>query len=54
MCKYCEGDNLKRINLMTDKKFNPVCIWDNKLFIDDGEGDTEMEINYCPMCGRKL
>jgi hypothetical protein len=24
------------------------------LFIDDGEGDTEMEINYCPMCGRKL
>lgn len=54
MCRYCEGDNQLRDNIMVDSKFNPVCIWDdNKLIIDDGL-TAETEIIFCPMCGRKL
>lgn len=54
-CPYCELDNEYRENLMHDVNDNCVCIWDDKLFIDDGEIEhNKVKINYCPMCGRKL
>ena len=56
MCKYCEGDNQNRKNL-GDTNFNPIYIWSkyekSYLLIDDGKTDL-IDINYCPMCGRKL
>lgn len=57
MCKYCEGDNQEKENIMITENFAPVCIWEENgkyyLLIDQGENDME-EINYCPKCGRKL
>lgn len=52
MCEYCK--NKEKISEYIDK---------NKIYIDEGElnittssGDItySVDINYCPMCGRKL
>lgn len=68
MCEYCEGDeflaNNREYNFPTDT-YNGFEVWleDNKLSIYacldkakavTASGSVEIEINYCPMCGRKL
>lgn len=65
MCKYCENANNKleiysdiglRASIET-KRGNPyIEIWGS---LDGGyfgyaDIDSEIEINYCPICGRKL
>ena len=60
MCKYCESDY--EVNLLSAKENDAdVKMFKNRIwlkaysFIDDPLNDyEEIEINYCPMCGRKL
>lgn len=53
MCKYCEkGCDIKDIDYMPIGK-----ILNNKLIIPNEYnkyGESEIEINFCPMCGRDL
>ena len=60
MCKYCESDY--EVNLLSAKENDAdVKMFKNRIwlkaysFLDDPLNDyEEIEINYCPMCGRKL
>lgn len=51
MCKYCSGDVDERAYLINE---------DNELIYIDGNGKLtldnawEVQLNYCPMCGRNL
>lgn len=48
MCKYCNllsGDSSK------ERHNNTFSIEINGIYYDDSES---IEINYCPMCGRKI
>ena len=65
MCKYCNADNysyhiegVKELTLGF-KHFTGLRMRfhsENNKFtlVADGEGEVEMEIDYCPKCGRKL
>ena len=63
MCKYCEVKNGESVYLY-DRSSCEVEIhqnnWDNKSSIDfyiesqDDSFSFEIEINFCPKCGRKL
>lgn len=61
MCKYCKAD-LKNVELTTEKSCFYVDIDEDGLNIYFQQGNmyenysdsTVIEINYCPMCGRKL
>ena len=50
MCKYCEEE--KEIGY--DDACGTLFIEDKKLTVDVGFDAMMCEINYCPMCGRKL
>ena len=55
MCKYCEGEVENIPNLITDEcsgcdlEYN-VYIGGNRIHSDF----DSIEINYCPICGRKI
>ena len=52
MCKFCnEG-----ISLLKDDGWEVWIEYHNRLQIDDETGDrtTYIDIEYCPMCGRRL
>ena len=67
MCKYCEnGENSENFDVYSDlglganietRRGNPyIAFWGS---LDAGyfgyvDIDGEIEINYCPVCGRKL
>ena len=53
MCKYCEFD---QENIRYDD-MSEVYLIDNYLYVtalQPTEICTEIEINYCPMCGKEL
>lgn len=53
MCEYCE----KQHYLAFTKKENfSICVVDDELYINDEQFKNVdyLNINYCPMCGRKL
>ena len=50
MCKYCEEE--KEIGY--DDACGTLFIEDKKLTVDVGFDAMMCEINYCPMCWRKL
>lgn len=59
MCKYCEGEYKESIMDNGDDSIRLDNKCDNLLDIYfmnelDYPIDTSVEINYCPMCGRKL
>lgn len=64
MCKYCEGDIWDRETLESNNGIE-YTIGDKELLLAcwtpafDGynaecQWESEIPINYCPMCGRKL
>ena len=58
-CKYCEKEKNERYNLdILNKDFGQnyilALIEKDGLYIEDYYDDAKVEINYCPMCGRKL
>ena len=51
-CSYCSG--LENNRLISDDVVTAL-ITNGILLLSDFEGGTDhVEINYCPMCGRKL
>lgn len=51
MCKYCEGE--ERIARFGDK--NVMYIYKGELSVSkDGNTTYSVDVNYCPMCGRKI
>lgn len=54
MCKYCREENKDEICIC----FGIYKIWVNKnklhLDIEEVGLEDELNINYCPMCGKKL
>ncbi len=60
-CKYCNGEEYLRkriesgiVDMWVDVD-NDLCIErDTGLKYSDMDFDSYVEINYCPMCGRKL
>ena len=66
MCKYCEklenGKSQKAIfeddhfiiQIDTDTPIGKRRGCGSTMRIFDGSGETEINISYCPMCGRKL
>lgn len=65
-CEYCEGNKFIYDSMKLGTKNDSYCgidvyINNNKLNIDASTDtyepnyiEVEVEINYCPMCGRKL
>ena len=60
-CDYCNFDSMNRATLVAYPEnrsdFEFVYVGnDNKIHIDGKTSNekTDQEINYCPMCGRKL
>lgn len=61
-CDYCNFESMNRATLVAYSKnrqgFKFVYVGnDRKIHVDDGrysKEKTDTEINYCPMCGRKL
>ena len=55
-CKYCEKDRDGYVSFIPKKKGNGKgYVWDAKLKVIAPYGNViEYEMNYCPMCGRKL
>ena len=65
MCKYCDvtkykndWDGIKRLQIGWDC-YTALEIWfnpsNNKFnMVAGGEGEVKIEINHCPICGRKL
>jgi hypothetical protein len=51
MCEYCEEGEL-----LIDDEFLNCCVYDGILTVGEEENGNvaEVEINYCPMCGRRL
>ena len=65
MCKYCEGDKPIRENLATrvagairfvriKKTKWGACLSISVIGLCNGKNQKYLQINYCPMCGRKL
>ena len=56
MCRFCE--NGKVPNLKSENMNVEVYLNDNQLIIEtygyDTNMDSDVEINYCPVCGRQL
>lgn len=54
-CRYCESDEPESI---LKDPYNVLMLQDNHLYFFSSEGEDDYElygqINYCPMCGRKL
>ena len=51
MCDYCEGSKFLFINTMTRVNIDNSCI---DVRCDDYYYSCSIDINYCPICGRKL
>lgn len=51
MCEYCKGKNLMTIQ---DKRIALYINNKNQLKILSDYNEYAKDINYCPMCGRKL
>ena len=65
MCEYCDGKLVKELN-MSKPLLSGYC--DNlgqeilivikekeiRIYNDEDAGYTYIDINYCPLCGRKL
>lgn len=56
ICEYCHGDIRQSLE---DQNFYDLEVWvddDSTLLVVDhhNENTTHININYCPMCGRKL
>lgn len=55
MCKFCDKESMRSL-----KSLNEVCsidVYMNKYFdlvIENMELDEVFELNFCPVCGRKL
>ena len=57
MCRYCDLLSGDVRSLKTENLWNLRIERHNKaysLIASDIEDDIEIDINYCPMCGRKL
>lgn len=62
MCEYCKGDISKRKTIESDclieytigNKELLMAFWSQGPDGPECEMESEMKINYCPMCGRKL
>lgn len=57
MCKYCEnGINAEKIIFHDrgDCDYFIVAIHYNELFIQTDKHTDSVNINYCPICGRKF
>lgn len=60
MCEYCEKSDIGRVRELTDACLNGHFYADierGALYLeydDEGTDYALVEINYCPMCGRKL
>ena len=58
MCKHCQvekGWEVLAKNQTQASEVYDVCIIDNKIIVTDCYDEAfEVEINYCPMCGRGL
>ncbi|GGC98199.1 hypothetical protein [Enterococcus wangshanyuanii] len=54
MCQYCQGEYFNRPIYDTDYIKAFIEDESNVLVIDDDFVTSSVEINYCPMCGRKL
>ena len=50
MCDFCE----KEKEYFTNYKGYLIWFDDKKLHICGENSEDKMEINYCPMCGKKL
>ena len=56
MCKYCDlksGDK-KRLNSGWDVDLTIERHNDSYMLVAESSESCEIEINHCPMCGRKL
>ncbi|MHB9289673.1 hypothetical protein [Latilactobacillus curvatus] len=49
-CKYCEGEEIIIHGFYTDLSIDSK----ERLISALGEGQVDLKINYCPVCGRKL
>ena len=49
-CKYCNGEKLVIHGDYTDLVINTR----ERLISAWADGEANLKINYCPMCGRKL
>jgi hypothetical protein len=62
MCEYCEGDIWDRKTIESDcrveytigNKELLMAFWSEGAEGLECEMESEMQINYCPICGRKL
>lgn len=62
MCEYCEGDIGKRKTIESDcsieytigNKELLMAFWSESADGPECQMESEMQINYCLMCGRKL
>jgi len=63
MCEHCTKENPKPIetkgryggfNIAIDSYFDNTYYIDVDCITFDGGNHTSFEINFCPMCGRKL
>lgn len=56
MCKFCEGRKIHKVEIQ-DIVFN-IQINNDEIIIrsktEDSTSDIYIDINYCPMCSRKL
>ncbi len=50
MCMFCETDRDGYVKVLN----RHICIWKNKLRITIYGKLWEIDINFCPMCGRQL
>lgn len=49
-CKYCTDEAITIHGDWTDLNVNAK----ERLISAWGDGEADLEINYCPVCGRKL
>ena len=54
MCEYCKEGNGVGKALLHDENFESLYIVILNGMLWDKTYDCGIEINYCPMCGRKL
>ncbi len=52
-CPFCHED-LDGYVLPIEKNCHAFIRYPNKMVVSFGRNRRECEINYCPMCGRKL
>lgn len=53
-CKYCDPDNPKEFDLWSDEYSEGLFVDANKKLLVLNLGSDEIDIFYCPFCGRKL